>query len=117
MDTLAPPRTTAGSGASQSMSPPQDSPRPSAGRGMEMPDPTDQEMSTRAMPLLGGVSTVVMAAVLGLSLLFGIGGKATQVAQSQPVAGTAVPASGGAGRPAAPVVVPALVGVDSMTAT
>jgi hypothetical protein len=84
---------------------------------MEMPDHTDQEMSTRAMLLLGGVITLVMAAVLGLSLLFGIGGKATRVAQSQPVAGTAVPASGGAGQPAAPVVVPALVGVDSMTAT
>jgi hypothetical protein len=94
---------------------------------MEMPDHTDREMSTRAMLLLGCGSTLATAAVLALSLLFGIGGKATRVAQPQPVGVTAVPASGGAGpstpatpgvsQPAAPVVVPALVGVDSMTAT
>src|SRR5258708_1785703 len=94
---------------------------------MEMPDRTDQEMSTSAMLLLGGGSTLVMAAVLGLSLLFGIGGKATGVAQSQPVVATVVSSSGGAdpsapatpgaGQSAARIVVPALVGVDSMTAT
>jgi hypothetical protein len=94
---------------------------------MEMPDHTDQEMSTRAMLLLGGGGTLVVTAILGLSLLFGIGGKASQAGQSQPAETIAVPAAANTGQsaPATPgdglqagsPTVPALVGVDSMTAT
>jgi hypothetical protein len=89
---------------------------------MDMPEHTDQEMSTRAMILLGGGGTLVVTAVLGLSLLSGVGGNGR--ADHSPAAETiAVPAAAGTGGspgngpPAGGATVPELVGVDSMTAT
>jgi hypothetical protein len=94
---------------------------------MKMPEHPDQEMSTRAMLLLGAGGTLVVTAVLGLSLLSGVGGKAGRAGHSQPAETIAVPAAAGTGGstggtpgnglPAGGATVPELVGVDSMTAT
>jgi PASTA domain len=53
----------------------------------------DHEMSTRTMLLVGGGSGLGVAAVLGVSLLFGGGGSsAVQSADSQPTAAVVTPA-------------------------
>ncbi|MEW2359930.1 PASTA domain-containing protein [Spirillospora sp. NPDC029432] len=70
------------------------------------------EISVRTMLLLGGVSTVVAVAILGLTLLVGPGGNGGGTAGSPPPDASVprAPVSGAAQGP--PVAVPAVAGLD-----